>query len=182
MLKSNTFGFTLFELIIVIAIVAIMSVMVAPGFSGYIADQKTAAISTALHSALQLARNEAIKRNHNVIVCPIIEGSNTCSGTDWTTGWMVQDTVNANIIQVFPSVLANSITVCANIPNNITFSPTGPHLPTAELYVKHPTSIMSYTTCNFGAFLVKVPNCNNMYQISVDNLGHATISNALNCQ
>ncbi len=182
MLKSNTFGFTLFELIIVIAIVAIMSVMVAPGFSGYIANQKTAAISTALHSALQLARNEAIKRNHNVIVCPIIEGSNTCSGTDWTTGWMVQDTVNANIIQVFPSVLANSITVCANIPNNITFSPTGPPTPQPNCTLNTQPALCPTPPCNFGAFLVKVPNCNNMYQISVDNLGHATISNALNCQ
>lgn len=67
MLKpSKASGFTLVELMIVIAILAILMTLAAPSFSVIIANSKIRANAQAIIDGLQLARAEAIRRNERV--------------------------------------------------------------------------------------------------------------------
>jgi type IV fimbrial biogenesis protein FimT len=56
-------GFTLIEMSVTVALVAILSSLAAPSFREMIAAQRAKAALTALNGSLWLARSEAIKRN-----------------------------------------------------------------------------------------------------------------------
>jgi len=56
-------GFTLIELMITLAIVAILSSLAAPSFRELVATQRVRSAVSALNESLWLARSEAIKRN-----------------------------------------------------------------------------------------------------------------------
>ena len=72
-------GFTLIELMVTIAIAAILVLVAAPSFVTYRQNsQLTAAANTFLANAFA-ARAEAMKRQLNVFVRP--------AGTDWSAGW-----------------------------------------------------------------------------------------------
>lgn len=59
-------GFTLVELMVVLAIAAILAVVAAPAFSELIIGQRARAAASALQDSLWIARSEAIKRNRSV--------------------------------------------------------------------------------------------------------------------
>ena len=72
-------GFTLIELMVTIAIAAILLLVAAPSFVTYRQNsQLTAAANTFLANAFA-ARAEAMKRQLNVFVRP--------AGADWSAGW-----------------------------------------------------------------------------------------------
>jgi type IV fimbrial biogenesis protein FimT len=71
------------ELLIVVAILAIMGALAAPSMTRLIANQRLRSVATDLHLALVKARAEAIKRNVNVTVSPADGG--------WTAGWSIVD-------------------------------------------------------------------------------------------
>jgi type IV fimbrial biogenesis protein FimT len=59
-------GFTLIELMTVVAVVAIFAALAAPAFSQMIAAQRARSATSAVVESLWLARSEAIKRNADV--------------------------------------------------------------------------------------------------------------------
>lgn len=83
-------GFTLIELMIVVAVLAVLGTLAAPSFRGLLAEQRLAAATSSLNSLLWLARSEAIKRNVPVNlsiasntawqVYRCTDGSDTCTG------------------------------------------------------------------------------------------------------
>jgi type IV fimbrial biogenesis protein FimT len=75
-------GFTLPELLAVVAIVAILALAGAPAFSSLIAGQRARAASADLYTALVLARSEAVKRNTEVTLRPATAGH-------WEAGWII---------------------------------------------------------------------------------------------
>lgn len=92
-------GFTLTELMIVLAIMGIIGSMAVPSFSRSIKENRNEASSNALLTSLSLARTEAIRRAGTVTACPSADGG-TCS-TDWATGWIVfVDNANSATPQV----------------------------------------------------------------------------------
>ena len=76
-------GFTLIELIVVVAIAGILLGIAAPSFSRMIANQRAKAVGTELFLSLTKARSEAIARNVNVTLSP--------KSADWTNGWQIVD-------------------------------------------------------------------------------------------
>ncbi len=86
-------GFTLVELAIVIAIIAILCRVTAPGLSRTAAARALAAQSSEFMSALRFARSEALKRGSAVTVCASVPGGAlACQGSraaDWRSGWIV---------------------------------------------------------------------------------------------
>ncbi|MFZ2209111.1 MAG: GspH/FimT family pseudopilin [Porticoccaceae bacterium] len=81
-------GFTLIELMVTIALLAILIAAVAPSFRGLLLDNQAATQANALVGSLMLARSEAIKRNVPVVVCRSNTGT-TCAGAEWEAGWLV---------------------------------------------------------------------------------------------
>jgi type IV fimbrial biogenesis protein FimT len=87
---SRSSGVTLLEMMTTLTVVAILSGIAAPSFSGMLRDnERTAAVNSFIH-ALYLARSEAIKRGAIVSLCKSADGE-TCSNrvADWNSGWMV---------------------------------------------------------------------------------------------
>lgn len=75
-------GFTAVELVVTVAIVAILAALAVPSFNSMILGSRLTAGANDLVAALQLARMEAIRLNARVDVCPSTDGT-TCSGSDW---------------------------------------------------------------------------------------------------
>jgi type IV fimbrial biogenesis protein FimT len=72
-------GVTLIEVLIVVAVLAILSATAVPSFAAFLAGQRvTAAANDFLH-AIALARAEALQRAHRVYLAPI-DGH-------WRNGW-----------------------------------------------------------------------------------------------
>lgn len=81
-------GFTLMELIITVAIAAIVLAIGVPSFQGIMRNNRAATQANEIIGALNLARSEAVKRGRRVSLCPSSNGTG-CSGTDWSSGWIV---------------------------------------------------------------------------------------------
>lgn len=79
--RSAISGFTLVELMVTIAIAAILASFALPAFNSFILGQRVKTASFELFSTLALARSEAIKRNADVSVSPASGG--------WQNGWTV---------------------------------------------------------------------------------------------
>lgn len=83
-------GFTLIELMVGMAIVALMIGLAAPSYRYSINSSRVASDRDSLLSALQLARAEAIRRGLSVTVCSSNTAGTACSGSNnWKTGWLV---------------------------------------------------------------------------------------------
>jgi len=74
-------GFTLIEVVVVVALLAIVATIAAPSFRSFIGTMNSKSAAFDLISDLTVARSEAIKRNANVTVTPM--------GGDWAKGWEV---------------------------------------------------------------------------------------------
>lgn len=75
-------GFTLVELMVVIAVLAIALGIGVPAFNGITQRNRLAASANEVVGALQTARMEAVRRNRRVVLCPTTDGL-SCSGTNW---------------------------------------------------------------------------------------------------
>lgn len=89
-----TSGFTIIELMITLAVAAILAAVAAPSFTDMIRDNRLVTQLNEFQASLALARSEAIKRNQNVTVCRSNNGS-ACSG-NWENGWIIFGDDNAN--------------------------------------------------------------------------------------
>jgi type IV fimbrial biogenesis protein FimT len=77
-------GFTLAELLVAIALGALLLALAAPAMSRQRGEAALRSASTRVLAALQLARREALARGHSVTACPTVDGVQ-CSleGSDW---------------------------------------------------------------------------------------------------
>ena len=86
-------GFSIIELMIVIAIASVLAALSLPALQDWNRNaHRTAAVTTFL-SSLHLARSEAVKRNTRVAICPSDDAAAAdakCSGEkDFAGGWIV---------------------------------------------------------------------------------------------
>ncbi len=81
-------GLTLVELLVAIAVFAIVASLAVPGFRDFVQNNRTSTQANELVSALNLARTEAVRRGSVVTVCPANDNADDCAN-DWTNGWLV---------------------------------------------------------------------------------------------
>ncbi len=82
-------GFTVVELMVVVAIAAILMAIAVPSFENVITRNRVETIQSQLASALASARTEAATRNAVVSVCGSDGGENCSAGGSWNDGWIV---------------------------------------------------------------------------------------------
>ncbi|MEL7296710.1 MAG: GspH/FimT family pseudopilin [Pseudomonadota bacterium] len=87
--SANSFGFTLLELIIALAITAIVSTVGVPAMSDWLGNQRVRAESRLLWQHLGLARQTAVLRRQVVVACPTLDGLRCDDALDWSQGWMM---------------------------------------------------------------------------------------------
>ncbi len=111
-MKKRTQGFTLIELMVVVALVAIMLALAVPSFASFISNYRaTAAINDILQAVTQ-TRTEALKRGRKVTLAPV-------SG-DWRQGWTVFVEPAATANQVYNSSSDELIYQHGPLPATIT--------------------------------------------------------------
>lgn len=81
-------GFTLIELMITIAIAAILLTIGVPGFRDLIINNRIASQTNELVTAINMARSEAVKRGEPVTVCASSDQATCSLSRNWATGWI----------------------------------------------------------------------------------------------
>ena len=99
--KKDIAGFTLYELMVTLAVASIILSFAVPGFQNFMQTSRSVTHTNDLVTALNLARSEATRRGAPVVVCASTDNS-TCSGaTDWSTGWVVR-TPAGQVLRTWP--------------------------------------------------------------------------------
>ncbi len=128
--SSRIAGFTLIELMVTVAIAAVLLVVAVPSFVSFQRNSELTSATNSFVAAVNAARGEAMKRGMNAMVVPT-------TGTDWSTGWTVfvdQDrsgglnTGDTTVLQqpAFPSYLsATGQGTASETPAYIMFDASG---------------------------------------------------------
>lgn len=86
---SGCHGVSLIELLVAVAIVAVLGAIGVPAFGQFRADQQVEAQRDALVQAVSTARVEAQRRAIPVMLCPSSTGQRCGGVDDWSKGWIV---------------------------------------------------------------------------------------------
>lgn len=116
--STRTKGFTLIEMMVTVAIMAIVATLAAPSFVEMIRNNRVTTAANDVLSAMQVARSEAIRQRRPITVCA---GTDACTdSTDWAGGWIV--TGPDGVIRVWAE-RPNMTIACPD--RDVTFAPDG---------------------------------------------------------
>ena len=132
-------GFTLIELMITLAIAAILLVVGIPSFRDLMIRSRLSGQVQEFYGVINFARSEAIKRGNFVSICKSADGSQ-CGG-NWSDGWIVfvnndndspavrDDIGGANeepLLRIFPALPSGyTLNANGNFTNYVTFDRIG---------------------------------------------------------
>lgn len=120
---SKQSGFTIIELMIVVAMAGILLAVAVPSFQTTLKDSRIRTSATDVYLSLVMARSEAIKRNANITV--------DAGSTDWSNGWDIK--TGATILKTEEAIPGNisiecntdADTAAETCPTTVTFERTG---------------------------------------------------------
>lgn len=117
--RNAVAGFTVIELMVSIAIVAILAGIAVPAFNGLIAQQRVKAAVVDLHTSLLQVRAEAVKRNQTLRIRPTTGGA-------WSQGWLVPDpeTPSSDANPLFKTAIGSGVDI-SSAENYFEFRPSG---------------------------------------------------------
>lgn len=115
-------GFTLVEMMITVAVLAIVVALAAPSFANLINNNRLTASANEIVGALQTARMEAVRRNTSVVLCPSTDGAG-CNGANWQHLIVFSDddgdgTVDADDDDVIRDVVVSTGNIVVNPSSN----------------------------------------------------------------
>lgn len=127
--SHNQFGFTLVELMIVLAMASILLAIGIPGMNSYLDTNRLRGATSQFFSDVSYARSESIKRNTNISISVTSNGGNTwCYGLNETAGCdcTINDTADVNACTL-PISGTNVLKVgsMTNLPDISMTSPIG---------------------------------------------------------
>lgn len=88
-MQATRRGFTLYELLLTLGLVALLVSLGIPAFGSMIAKNRQAVELNALFHAFHLARKESVVHRKVVSLCPSADGLSCLPGKDWSPGWIV---------------------------------------------------------------------------------------------
>lgn len=108
-------GVTLVELVVSMALLALLATLAAPSMSRLITSQRLKTTASNLHLALVKTRSEALKRNTNVTL--------TRANNDWSNGWTID--AGATQIDTTPAAKGVDIDTVPDDRTEIRYAPNG---------------------------------------------------------
>lgn len=149
-------GLTLIELLVTIAIAAILAGLAAPSFRELLASNRLKSQASAMLSSLLLARGEAIKRNGRVVLCKSADGAACTADGGWEQGWIVfADGNNNAALDAGETVIQRQAALgeglrltgkTANIANYVSYAAMGETRTTAGAFQSG-----TFTLCHLSA-------------------------------
>lgn len=88
-MKNRNQGFTLFELITSLFLLALISGLAVPSFAAMLARHGQRVEIDALFHAIHRARKESIMRRKVVSLCGSHDGDQCNAAQDWSSGWIL---------------------------------------------------------------------------------------------
>lgn len=89
-------GFTLVELLVTVAISAVLLLVGVPKFSEVVRSLTLTTEANKFLAQIYLARSESIKRSGRAALCKSTDGGSCANGGGWEQGWILYDDVDNN--------------------------------------------------------------------------------------
>lgn len=133
-MDRNCDGYTLVEVLTVLAVAGVMASVSIPGLRGLAGSARVTGAANDILSDLFLARSEAIKRRHRVVVCRSADGASCAAAGSWEQGWIVFADRDGNgqrapgepLVRVQPPLPAGvRLTGTATMAKYVSYAPTG---------------------------------------------------------
>ena len=113
-MKNRISGFTLIELMVTIAVLAILVAIALPNYQAFVLNSRMTAQANDFLTSLHLARSEAVKRNAAVTMSARVG--------NWANGWRIAD-AGGNVLREHPALEGASS--LGGAMTTITFRPNG---------------------------------------------------------
>jgi type IV fimbrial biogenesis protein FimT len=150
-MKAKSRGFTLIELMVVIALLGVLASLVAPSFKGALARRAVLAAASDVASDLRLARSEAAKRSSFVTVCRSTDTATCAAKGSWHTGWImfldrngdgVKDAADEvlRVHQELAGIQSLGASTLADTKETLTFRPNGLGIGINDSWVATPSA------------------------------------------
>lgn len=114
-------GFTLIELMVTLALVAILMAVAVPSLTTFQRNAQLTSFSNTMLASMNAARGEAMKRGMYAMVMPF-DGTNV--STNWSSGWIVF--VDVNRLQTYDAATSIRILTQGPPPSYLAFSGSDP--------------------------------------------------------
>ena len=115
-------GFSLIELMVTIAMVAILLAVALPSFQGSLRSNRVTTATNEFLTSVSLARSEAIRSPGGAAICSSTDGDE-CDGISWNDGWIVWIDMNGDGA---PTGADDRVVRYVEGPRDVVFTATAP--------------------------------------------------------
>jgi len=116
-MKKYNSGFSLLELMIALAIAALLVMASAPGIESFVVNNRIATQTNDFVASMAYARSEALGRGRSV--------SLTAVNGNWANGFLVQQLSDSSVVRSYPALSGESSLSATGGSTVFTFSSTG---------------------------------------------------------
>lgn len=159
--ESRSAGFTMIELMIAVALVALLLTIAIPSYQSLRQEQMVKAATQAVYTDVMLLKSEAIKRNSSLSLIVFnsgasnwcyriaIDGAGSCASCSDTCS-SVEGRKGADASEFPGVILAGSYAESSSQVRPISFSPRRGTLPSGNITVTSSNASMKVITSNLG--------------------------------
>lgn len=149
-------GFTLIEMIVVMAIMAIVAAFAAPSMKDFLVRNSMGAATSQFVSAINLSKTEALRRNQSVSLCASSDGA-SCDTENWGSGWVAFVDKDSNgAIDATDTIIKSGSAINSDLKiteNGLTSPGLVVFLPDGSI---SSSFIMTFCVSGYNGYIVKV--------------------------